>query len=82
MKIRLFTMVCFVVISAGNIFAQTNAISTNYGDVIEGFTNTPMLPGGKWHQHDPNRPQPPVVTPGDTGRTSLLPGKFRTVMWK
>lgn len=23
-----------------------------------------MLPGGKWHQHDPNRPQPPVVTPG------------------
>jgi len=59
-------MVCFVVISAGNIFAQTNAISTNYGDVIEGFTNTPMLPGGKWHQHDPNRPQPPVVTPGDT----------------
>ena len=23
-----------------------------------------MLPGGKWHQHDPNRPQPPVVSPG------------------
>jgi len=23
-----------------------------------------MLPGGKWHQHDPNRPQPPVVRPG------------------
>src|SRR5436853_7771133 len=30
----------------------------------EGFTDTPMLPGGKWHIHDPNRPQPPIVTPG------------------
>ena len=30
----------------------------------EGFTETPMLPGGKWHVHDPARPQPPVVKPG------------------
>jgi len=30
----------------------------------EGYTDTPMLPGGKWHVHDPNRPLPPVVTPG------------------
>src|SRR5688572_32202810 len=33
---------------------------------VEGFTDTPMLPGGKWHVHDPNRPQPPVVAPGAT----------------
>src|SRR6187200_2261354 len=32
----------------------------------EGYTDTPMLPGGKWHVHDPNRPLPPVVTPGKT----------------
>jgi hypothetical protein len=32
----------------------------------EGYTDTPMLPGGKWHVHDPKRPQPPVVTPGKT----------------
>ncbi|MDB6030768.1 MAG: hypothetical protein JWM16_1106 [Verrucomicrobiales bacterium] len=32
----------------------------------EGYTDTPMLPGGKWHVHDPARPQPPVVTPGKT----------------
>src|SRR3954471_14704365 len=32
----------------------------------EGYTDTPMLPGGKWHVHDPNRPLPPVVTPGAT----------------
>jgi hypothetical protein len=32
---------------------------------IDGYTNTPMEPdGSNWHVHDPNRPQPPVVTPG------------------
>jgi hypothetical protein len=49
--------------------AQTPAatIDTNPGGQhIIGFTNTSMLPGGIWHQHDPNRPQPPVVTPGAT----------------
>jgi hypothetical protein len=29
-----------------------------------GYTDTPMLPGGKWHVHDGNRPQPGVVAPG------------------
>jgi len=29
-----------------------------------GFTDTPMLPGQKWHVHDPDRPHPRVVTPG------------------
>jgi hypothetical protein len=29
-----------------------------------GYTDTPMQPGGKWHIHDPARPQPRVVTPG------------------
>lgn len=28
-----------------------------------GFTDTPLLPGGKWHVHDPERPYPVVVTP-------------------
>jgi hypothetical protein len=31
-----------------------------------GFTDTPMLPGGKWHVHDPDRPLPVVVTPAAT----------------
>jgi hypothetical protein len=30
----------------------------------EGYTDTPMIPGTKWHIHDPGRPVPPVVTPG------------------
>jgi hypothetical protein len=31
---------------------------------IEGYKNTPMIPGTRWHVHDGDRPQPPVVTPG------------------
>jgi 3-keto-disaccharide hydrolase len=30
-----------------------------------GYDDTPMQPNGKWHIHDPNRPQPAVVTPGE-----------------
>jgi hypothetical protein len=30
----------------------------------EGYKDTPMQPDGKWHVHDPDRPKPPVVTPG------------------
>ena len=26
-----------------------------------GFRDTPMLPGGKWHVHDADRPLPPIV---------------------
>lgn len=33
-------------------------------DPIDGFRDTPLIPGTKWHLHDPDRPQPPVVTSG------------------
>lgn len=29
-----------------------------------GYKDTPLLPGGKWHVHDPDRPQPPAVDAG------------------
>src|ERR1044071_6728687 len=32
----------------------------------EGYRDTPILPGTSWHVHDPDRPKPPVVTPGET----------------
>jgi hypothetical protein len=32
-----------------------------------GYKDTPMLPGGKWHVHDGDRPQPPIVTPAPAG---------------
>jgi len=31
---------------------------------VDGFQDTPLQPDGKWHVHDPARPQPPIVTPG------------------
>jgi len=35
-------------------------------DPVLGYTDTPMLPSGKWHVHDPERPKPPVVASGAT----------------
>ena len=40
---------------------------------VSGFKDTPMEPGGKWHVHDPERPQPPIVAPG-TFSTQERPG--------
>jgi Domain of Unknown Function (DUF1080) len=39
-----------------------------------GFKDTPLLPGGKWHVHDGDRPLPPIVTPA-TASTQLEPGR-------
>jgi hypothetical protein len=39
-----------------------------------GYTDTPMLPGGKWHVHDPDRPDPPFIEPG-SGSPPETPGK-------
>jgi hypothetical protein len=41
---------------------------------IAGFKDTPMQPDGKWHVHDPDRPQPPIVAPGAFS-TQDQPGK-------
>src|SRR5271165_3223240 len=43
------------------VYGQQNAGAPR-GDL--GFKDTPMLPGDKWHVHDPDRPHPRVVTPG------------------
>src|SRR5437667_4914964 len=29
-----------------------------------GYSDTPLLPGGKWHVHDGARPQPRIIDPG------------------
>jgi Domain of Unknown Function (DUF1080) len=39
-----------------------------------GYKDTPMLPGDKWHVHDGDRPQPPVINPG-TLSTQEQPGR-------
>jgi len=30
-----------------------------------GYTDTPIIPGTKWHVHDSGRPQPKIVNPGE-----------------
>lgn len=39
-----------------------------------GYSDTPLLPGGKWRVHDGERPQPKVVDPG-TASSQDAPGK-------
>src|SRR5438046_4595040 len=39
-----------------------------------GYTDTPMLPGGKWHVHDGTRPQPKIIDAG-TASTQETPGR-------
>ncbi len=56
---------CLLVLGAPSpAFAADGAASE--AEKIDGFRDTPMLPGAKWHLHDPDRPQPRVVTPGAT----------------
>ncbi len=43
-------------------------------DKIEGYTDTPLVPGTKWHLHDPNRPQPKRVDPKYDGKGVPAPG--------
>src|SRR5437870_1385675 len=40
---------------------------------VAGFKDTPMQPDGKWHVHDPDRPQPPIVTPGNFSQMAPPP---------
>ena len=40
---------------------------------VEGYTDSPLLPGTSWHVHDPARPQPPVVTPGPVKKPGAPP---------
>ncbi len=39
----------------------------------DGYKDTPMIPGTQWHIHDPDRPVPPVVTPGKFSEMSEAP---------
>jgi hypothetical protein len=64
---RARSLLAVVAMVSNSSLAQNPAPPGGAGSAehIEGFTDTPMLPGDKWHQHDPNRPQPAVVTPAN-----------------
>src|SRR5215207_970278 len=56
MKIPFFTMIASTALAA----------SASAADKPLGYTDTSLIPGTKWHVHDGTRPQPPVVTPGES----------------
>ncbi len=47
---------------AAALFVLTAATAQN-----PGYSDTPLLPDGRWHVHDKDRPHPPVVTPAPAG---------------
>ena len=59
---------------AGAFTLNASALQEKVKKPKLGYDDTPMLPGGKWHVHDGERPQPPVVAPG-TSSTQESPGK-------
>lgn len=66
----IFTFVIFLSYTVQEVHAMK---STDQQKKKIGYDTTPMLPNSKWHVHDGNRPQPPVVTPG-TFSTQEKPG--------
>ena len=54
------------------LVAPAEPLAQDHG--APGYTDTPLLPGGKWHVHDPARPRPAVVTPG-TASSEGQPGR-------
>ena len=46
-----------------------------------GYTDTPLLPGQKWHVHDGTRPQRPVVVPGGAFSHLAPPPSDATVLF-
>ncbi len=42
--------------------------------LVQGYTDTPFLPGDRWHVHDPARPQPTIIS-GVAGDDGDQPGR-------
>lgn len=62
-----------LVVTTGLAFAQAKPQEIVI-DGVAGFQDTPLQPDGKWHIHDPARPQPPVVTTGTFSQKATPPG--------
>jgi hypothetical protein len=63
-----------IVVVTGLSLSALGSLVTGQDHPKIGFKDTPMLPGGKWHVHDGDRPLPPIVTPG-TASTQEEPGR-------
>jgi hypothetical protein len=52
--------ICFALAA----FVTAAVAQDNIPKANRGYTDTPLVPGQKWHVHDPARPYPPKATPG------------------
>lgn len=60
---KLFSLFIIAAYIISGIFLLSLAQTKHHISLL-GYDDTPMLPGGKWHVHDINRPQPVKVTAG------------------
>jgi Domain of Unknown Function (DUF1080) len=87
MKTNTLVLTLLSAVAAVSIHAQTsNAPAAPKPkdiviDGVEGFQDTPMQPDGKWHVHDPARPQPPIVTPGVSFSENAAPPSDAIVLF-
>jgi len=56
-RIFMKSPLCFTLLAVG---LAASALADDLG-----YKDTPIIPGTKWHVHDSERPQPPIVTPGE-----------------
>ena len=79
MNIKILLLTLLSAVAAVSLQAQTSTApaTPKFKDIVidgvEGFQDTPMQPDGKWHVHDPARPQPPIVTPGASFSENAAP---------
>lgn len=67
MSNRLTAGACAALILAGAA-PGTGHDHQDHGDrPVPGYTDTPLIPGTRWHVHDPHRPQPAII-----GQTAAL----------
>src|SRR3954463_6592700 len=75
-------LLTFILANPANfLFAQAVKNVEVTIDGVAGFQDTPLEPYGKWHVHDPARPQPPVVTPGTNSSLGAAPPSDAEVLF-
>ena len=62
-QVKIFVLIFLAALVSAAILLP-GALGAQEHHAVTGYDDTPMLPGGKWHVHDGNRPQPRVITPG------------------
>jgi len=80
MAVGCLTMAAMAAMAAKEAPASGKPLRVEPTNDIHGFTTTPIVPGTKWHVHDPNRTQPKYVQPKYDGKLVAAP-KGATVLF-